>query len=132
MFKSYFPISSETVAIVFKHKLTSELYQLTLWNFINKNVSNIYKFTTNKNFKEVVAKIELFVFFSCAFDTIPHNSIFYKLSCLGLSSNIISILRLLYTDSGLGWHISLRLLSNWYRCQTRLSAWSNFVFPVSQ
>lgn len=42
-----------------------------------------------------------FVDFSTAFDTIPRNSLFYKLSCMGISSKIVRILRLLYegTDS---------------------------------
>lgn len=40
-----------------------------------------------------------FVDFSCAFDTIPRNSLFYKLSVLGLSSKIINILKSLYFET---------------------------------
>ena len=64
-------------------------------------VDNIFSLTSivNLNWHENKNTFAFFVDFSCAFDTIPHNSLFYKLSCLGLSSNIISILRLLYTDA---------------------------------
>lgn len=40
-----------------------------------------------------------FVDFSCAFDMIPRNSLFYKLSCMGLSSKIIRILQLSYENT---------------------------------
>lgn len=40
-----------------------------------------------------------FVDFSSAFDLIPRNSLFYKLSCMGMSSKIIRILKLLYENT---------------------------------
>lgn len=40
-----------------------------------------------------------FVDFSCAFDMIPRNSLFYKLSCIGISSKIIRILQSLYENT---------------------------------
>ena len=40
-----------------------------------------------------------FVDFSCAFDTVPRNSLFYKLSCIGLSSKIIRVIQAMYEKS---------------------------------
>lgn len=41
----------------------------------------------------------LFVDFSCAFDMIPRNCLFYKLSCLGLSTKIIRIIQNSYSNT---------------------------------
>ena len=40
-----------------------------------------------------------FVDFKCAFDMLPRNSLFFKLSALGLSKKMITIIMLLYTST---------------------------------
>ena len=56
------------------------------------NLSNIVEINKEKGNKTYA----FFVDFSCAFDTIPRNSLFYKLSRIGLSSKIIRLLQETY------------------------------------
>lgn len=49
-----------------------------------------------KNKKKTYA---FFVDFSCAFYLLPRNSLFYKLSCFGLSSKVIRVLQKLYENT---------------------------------
>lgn len=89
--------------------------RITEW-IDNNNILNEYQAGFRKNYSTIdnifnlVNIIELnrtagnkvyafFVDFSCAFDTIPRNCLFYKLSCLGLSSKIIRLLQLLYQNT---------------------------------
>lgn len=51
------------------------------------------------NFQLKKKTYAFFVDFSCAFDLIPRNSLFYKLSNSGLSSKIVTILQLLYQNT---------------------------------
>ena len=44
-------------------------------------------------------KCAFFVDFSCVFDLIPRNSLFFKLSLLGISSKFLSVLALLYKNT---------------------------------
>ena len=88
------------------------LNRLTFWvdhnNILNEfqagfrknysTVDNIFNLTNIIEINKSHGKktYAFFVDFSCAFDTISRNSLFYKLSRLGLSSKIIRILQLLY------------------------------------
>lgn len=56
-------------------------------------VNIVYLKRNNKN------TYPFFQGFSCAFDKIPRNSLFYKLSSLGLSSKIIKLLQRLYQNN---------------------------------
>jgi len=51
------------------------------------------------NFKKKKKTFAFFVDLKCAFDKLPRNSLFYKLSNLGLSRKIIIILMLLYEST---------------------------------
>lgn len=64
-------------------------------------VDNIFNLINIVNLNKLNGKntYVFFVDFSCAFDTIPRNSLFYKLSCLGLSSKIIRILQNAYNNT---------------------------------
>lgn len=64
-------------------------------------VDNLFNLSSivHLNFKAKKKTFAFFVDFSCAFDSIPRNSLFYKLSELGLSSKIIKILQLLYNKT---------------------------------
>ena len=53
----------------------------------------------NLNFQEKKKTFAFFVDFSAAFDMIPRSSLFYKLSCTGLSRKTIQILQKLYHDT---------------------------------
>lgn len=61
-------------------------------------VDNIFNLVNIVNLNSLNNKFTyaFFVDFSCAFDTIPRNCLFYKLSCLGLSSKLIRILQFAY------------------------------------
>lgn len=61
-------------------------------------VDNIFNLVSIVNLNKLSGKYTyaFFVDFSCAFDTISRNSLFYKLSCIGLSSKIIRVLQSLY------------------------------------
>lgn len=59
------------------------------------NLTNIIEINKSQGKKTYA----FFVDFSCAFDTIPRNCLFYKLSCLGLSSKIIRLLQASYTGT---------------------------------
>lgn len=64
-------------------------------------IDNIFNLVSIVNLNSLVnnCTYAFFVDFSCAFDTIPRNSLFYKLSSIGLSSKIIRILMNLYLNS---------------------------------
>lgn len=47
-------------------------------------------------FKSKLKLYAFFVDFSCAFDKLPRNALFYKLSALGLSKKLITVLMLIY------------------------------------
>ena len=59
------------------------------------NLTNIIEINKSQGKKTFA----FFIDFSCAFDTIPHNCLFYKLSCLGLSTKMIRILQATYNNS---------------------------------
>ena len=64
-------------------------------------VDNIFNLVNLVNLNNLTSKYtySFFVDFSCAFDTIARNSLFYKLSCIGLSSKIIRVIQGLYNES---------------------------------
>ena len=62
------------------------------------NIFNLVNIVTLNNLKSKHT-YAFFVDFSCAFDKIPRNSLFYKLSVFGLSSKMIRIIQHLYDDS---------------------------------
>jgi hypothetical protein len=64
-------------------------------------VDNIFNLTSivNLNLSNKNKTYAFFVDFSCAFDLIPRNSLFYKLSDMGMSTKMINILQLLYKDT---------------------------------
>lgn len=64
-------------------------------------VDNIFNLSSivHLNFKKKCKTYAFFVDFSCAFDTIPRNSLFYKISKMGLSTKIIQILQQLYNET---------------------------------
>lgn len=64
-------------------------------------VDNIFNLVNIVNLNKLNGKntYAFFVDFSCAFDMIPRNYLFYKLSCLGLSSKIIRILQCSYSNT---------------------------------
>ena len=64
-------------------------------------IDNIFSLTNIVEINKSVGKKKytFFVDFSSAFDTIPRNCLFYKLSCLGLSSKIIRILQVTYSSN---------------------------------
>ena len=88
------------------------LNRLTFWierfNILNEfqagfrknysTVDNIFNLTNIVELNKAQGKktFAFFVDFSCAFDTIPRNCLFYKLSCLGLSTKFINILQSTY------------------------------------
>ena len=61
-------------------------------------VDNIFNLTNIIDINKANGKktYAFFVDFSCAFDRIPRNSLFYKLSSLGLSSKMIRVLQATY------------------------------------
>lgn len=61
-------------------------------------VDNIFNLTSivSLNFAKKQKTFAFFVDFSCAFDLIPRNSLFYKLSNMGMSTKMIKMLQLLY------------------------------------
>lgn len=61
-------------------------------------IDNIFNLVNIVNLNKINKKntYAFFVDFSCALDTIPRNCLFYKLSCLGLSTKIIRILQAAY------------------------------------
>lgn len=64
-------------------------------------IDNIFNLTSivNLMFHEKKKLYAFFVDFSCAFDLIPRNSLFYKLSSMGLSTKMVKILSLLYMNT---------------------------------
>ena len=64
-------------------------------------VDNLFNLTSiiNINFSQNKKTYAFFVDFTAAFDMIPRNSLFYKLSSLGLSQKMLSILQLLYSNT---------------------------------
>ena len=62
------------------------------------NIFNLVNIVTLNNVKSKHT-YAFFVDFSCAFDKIPRNSLFYKLSSSGLSSKIVRILQCLYDNT---------------------------------
>ena len=53
----------------------------------------------NINFNQNKKTFAFFVDFTAAFDMIPRNSLFYKLSMLGMSQKMVSFLQLLYNNT---------------------------------
>ena len=98
-------------------KIFNNILLVRLENWLNKSkILNEYQAGFRKNYSTIdnifnlINTIHLsslktkhtyafFVDFSCAFDTIPRNCLFYKLSQLGVSSKFIRLLQLLYDDS---------------------------------
>lgn len=64
-------------------------------------IDNIFNLVNIVSLNSIKSKYTyaFFVDFSCAFDTIPRNSLFYKLASIGLSSKIIRILQQLYENT---------------------------------
>ena len=64
-------------------------------------IDNIFNLTSIVKLRSTEKKktFAFFVDFSCAFDLIPRNSLFYKLSVLRLSSKLIRIISLLYLNT---------------------------------
>lgn len=102
----------DTLCKIFNNIL---LNRITNWIDVN-NILNEYQAGFRKNYSTIDNVFNLanivhlnklngkntyafFVDFSCAFDMIPRNSLFYKLSCMGLSSKIIRILQLYYENN---------------------------------
>lgn len=88
------------------------LHRLTAWlernNILNEfqagfrrdysTVDNIFNLVNIVKLNNLTSKytFAFFVDFSCAFDTIPRNSLFYKLSTIGISSKIVRLIQSLY------------------------------------
>ncbi|XP_073842692.1 uncharacterized protein [Musca autumnalis] len=64
-------------------------------------VDNIFNLVSIVSLNQVNNKVTyaFFVDFSSAFDLIPRNSLFYKLTALGLSTKMVSIIKLLYKNT---------------------------------
>lgn len=102
----------DTICKIFNNVL---LNRLTSWidryNIMNEFQAGFRKcYSTVDNVFNLVNLVHLnkllgnntyafFVDFSCAFDMIPRNSLFYKLSVMGLSSKFIRILQLYYENN---------------------------------
>ena len=64
-------------------------------------IDNIFNLNAivHLNFCNKTKTYAFFVDFKCAFDKLPRNSLFYKLSMLGLSKKMIVIIMLLYSET---------------------------------